>query len=55
MTSVQPVVVSRSSQRLVADSTRVVARLFVPGQEGFEIQESRAGAVLARILELDEA
>ena len=26
----------------------------MPGQEGFEHQESRAGAVLARILALDE-
>ena len=54
MTSVQAGLVTRSPQRLVADPSRVIARLFVPGQEGFEHQESRTGAVLARILALDE-
>lgn len=55
MTSVQPGLVTRSSQRLEANPSRVITRFFVPGQEGFEYQESRAGAVLARILALDEA
>ena len=54
MTPVRSVVVTRSPQRLAADRSRVVTRLFVPGQEGFELQESRAGAVLKRILALDE-
>jgi predicted GH43/DUF377 family glycosyl hydrolase len=54
MTSVQAGLVTRSPQRLAADASRVITRLFVPGQEGFEHQESRAGAVLARILALDE-
>ncbi|ORV49580.1 glycosidase [Mycolicibacter engbaekii] len=45
---------TRSPQRLAADPSRVVTRLFVPGQEGFEHQESRAGQVLRRILALDE-
>jgi len=54
MTSVQSGLVTRSPQRLAADRSRVIARLFVPGQEGFERQDSRAGAVLARILALDE-
>jgi predicted GH43/DUF377 family glycosyl hydrolase len=54
MTSVQAGLVTRSPQRIVADPSRVITRLFVPGQEGFEHQESRAGAVLARILALDE-
>ena len=54
MTSVQSGLVMRSPQRLAADRSRVIARLFVPGQEGFERQDSRAGAVLARILALDE-
>jgi predicted GH43/DUF377 family glycosyl hydrolase len=54
MTSVQAGLVTRSPQRLAADPSRVITRLFVPGQEGFERQESRAGAVLARILVLDE-
>jgi predicted GH43/DUF377 family glycosyl hydrolase len=54
MTSVRSGLVTRSPQRLAADRSRVVTRLFVPGQEGFERQDSRAGAVLARILALDE-
>ncbi|MDT5184994.1 MAG: hypothetical protein QOI29_3152 [Mycobacterium sp.] len=54
MTSVRAGLVTRSPQRLAADRSRVVTRLFVPGQEGFERQDSRAGAVLARILALDE-
>jgi len=54
MTSVQSGLVTRSPQRLAADRSRVIARLFVPGQEGFERQDSRAGAVLARILALEE-
>ena len=43
------------TQRLEANPSRVITRLFVPGQEGFEYQESRAGAVLARILALAAA
>lgn len=46
--------VERSPQRVSADPGRVVTRLFVPGQEGFEAQESRAGAVLARLLALTD-
>jgi predicted GH43/DUF377 family glycosyl hydrolase len=54
MTSVRAGLVTRGPQRLAADRSRVVTRLFVPGQESFERQDSRAGAVLARILALDE-
>jgi predicted GH43/DUF377 family glycosyl hydrolase len=54
MTSVRTDLVTRSPQRLAADRSRVITRLFVPGQEGFERQDSRAGAVLIRILALDE-
>src|SRR5690349_25103596 len=54
MTSVQATLVTRGPQRLAADPSRVITRLFVPGQEGFERQDSRAGAVLRRILALDE-
>jgi predicted GH43/DUF377 family glycosyl hydrolase len=54
MTSVRAGLVTRSPQRLVADPSRVITRLFVPGQEGFERQDSRSGAVLRRILALDE-
>ena len=46
--------VRRSSERLSADPARVITHLFVPGQEGFEHQESRAGVVLTRILGLSE-
>ena len=55
MTSVQTGLVTRSPRRIAADPSRVISRLFVPGQEGFEHQESRAGPVLARFLALDEA
>ena len=54
MTSVRAGLVTRSPQRLAADPSRVITRLFVPGKEGFEHQDSRAGAVLKRILALDE-
>jgi predicted GH43/DUF377 family glycosyl hydrolase len=47
--------VTRSATRLGADPARVVTRLFVPGQEGFEYQESRAGVVLARVMALSDA
>jgi predicted GH43/DUF377 family glycosyl hydrolase len=46
--------VRRVPVRLEADATRVVTRLFVPGQEGFDDQESRASVVLGRLLELDD-
>jgi hypothetical protein len=55
MKSLSAPAVDRNSQRLLADPSRVITRLFVPGHEGFEHQESRAGVVLARILALDEA
>ncbi|MCX2933532.1 glycoside hydrolase family 130 protein [Mycobacterium sp. CVI_P3] len=44
----------RIALRLTADRSRVVTRLFVPGQEGFEQGDSRAGAVVARVLALSE-
>jgi predicted GH43/DUF377 family glycosyl hydrolase len=54
MTSVQSGLARRTAVRLPADPSRVVSRLFVPGQEGFELQDSRAGAVLRRILALSD-
>jgi predicted GH43/DUF377 family glycosyl hydrolase len=54
MTSVQDRIITRSLQRLAADPSRVISRLFVPSQAGFEHPESLVGAVLARILALDE-
>ncbi|HXO55248.1 MAG TPA: glycosidase, partial [Mycobacterium sp.] len=45
---------TRDPQRVAADPARVITRLFVPGQEGFELQESRAGVVLKRILALSD-
>lgn len=47
--------VTRNPLRIAADPARVITQLFVPGQEGFERQESRAGVVLARILALSES
>ena len=54
MTSALSDLVTRSPERLRADRARVIAQLFVPGHEGFEHQESRAGVVLARVLALSE-
>jgi predicted GH43/DUF377 family glycosyl hydrolase len=54
MTSTRTGLVTRNAQRVAADPSRVITRLFVPGQEGFEHQESRAGVVLARILALSD-
>ena len=44
----------RSAIRIAADTSRVVTRLFVPGEEGFDQQESRSTAVLRRVLALDD-
>jgi predicted GH43/DUF377 family glycosyl hydrolase len=46
--------VTRNPERVAANPARVIAQLFVPGQEGFEIHESRAGVVLKRILALTD-
>jgi predicted GH43/DUF377 family glycosyl hydrolase len=46
--------VTRLDTTLVADPTRVLARLFVPGHELVASTESRATGVLARILALPE-
>jgi len=46
--------VTRDPHRISANPARVIAQLFVPGQEGFEFQDSRAGAVLKRILALTD-
>lgn len=54
MTAVRDAQVTRSPQRLDADKSRVITTLFVPGQEGFEAEESRAGAALRRVLALSE-
>lgn len=45
----------RTGIHLKADPSRVFARLFIPGQEDFGVTQSRATAVLDRVLELDEA
>ncbi len=49
-----PLVVTRSTQRIRPDPARVVAELFVPGQEVVAGSESRATAVVQRVLALDE-
>jgi hypothetical protein len=46
--------VSRDPHQIAANPGRVITQLFVPGQEGFELQESRAGVVLKRILALTD-
>jgi len=54
MTLMHAELVSRDPKRVRADPARVITQLFVPGQEGFEQQESRAGVVLKRILALSD-
>ncbi len=54
-TSTSNELVARTPLRLAADPARVITQLFVPGQEGFERQQSRTGVVLARILALTES
>jgi len=54
MTATAPIEVRRSSHRLGPDARRVLAKLFVPGQEGLIEGESRAGSVIDRILGLDD-
>ena len=44
----------RSPVHIAADKSRVVTRLFVPGHEGFDQQESRSSAVLQRVLALSD-
>ncbi|MEY2434701.1 MAG: hypothetical protein QOC92_4426 [Acidimicrobiaceae bacterium] len=46
---------TRVGERLFPDPSRVVARLFVPGQELLAGNESRASGVVERILSLDDA
>jgi predicted GH43/DUF377 family glycosyl hydrolase len=46
--------VRRSPAHIRADASRVVTRLFVPGHEGFDQQESRSNSVLQRVLELSD-
>jgi predicted GH43/DUF377 family glycosyl hydrolase len=46
--------VRRSGQRLRPDPSRVLAKLFIPGQEGAIEGESRAGLVVERVLKLDD-
>ena len=54
MTLMHTGLVTRDPHRIAANSARVITQLFVPGQEGFELQESRAGVVLKRILALTD-
>jgi predicted GH43/DUF377 family glycosyl hydrolase len=54
MTLMGTELVTREPLRVAANPARVITQLFVPGQEGFELQESRAGVVLKRILALTD-
>jgi predicted GH43/DUF377 family glycosyl hydrolase len=47
-------IVRRGTQRLEPDRSRVITRMFVPGQEGFDHQDSRTAAVVARLLALGD-
>jgi hypothetical protein len=49
-----PSLARRSPVHIEADRSRVVTRLFVPGHEGFDQQESRSNAVLQRVLALTD-
>jgi predicted GH43/DUF377 family glycosyl hydrolase len=49
-----PTLVDRSRVHIAADTSRVLTRLFVPGHEGFDQQESRSAAVLRRLLALSD-
>ncbi len=55
MTVVVPTLARRSAVRMTHNPSRVVTRLFVPGHEGFDQQESRSSVVLRRVLALDDA
>ncbi len=44
----------RGPVHIAADRSRVVTRLFVPGHEGFDHQESRSSTVLERVLALSD-
>jgi predicted GH43/DUF377 family glycosyl hydrolase len=54
MTTQAPPLARRSPIRIAADTSRVVTRLFVPGHEGFDQQESRSSTVLQRVLALSD-
>jgi predicted GH43/DUF377 family glycosyl hydrolase len=54
MTMQVPTLARRSPIRIAADTSRVVTRLFVPGHEGFDQQESRSSTVLQRVLALSD-
>ena len=45
---------TRTGPRIDADPSRVIARMFVPGREGFDKQDSRTDAVIARLLALSD-
>ena len=54
MTRTPAIDVRRSGHRLRPDPSRVLAKLFIPGQEGVIEGESRAGSVVERVLKLDD-
>ena len=54
MTLLRSSLVRRGQAYIAADKSRVVTRLFVPGHEGFDQQESRSSTVLQRVLELPD-
>jgi predicted GH43/DUF377 family glycosyl hydrolase len=45
----------RMNLRLQPDRSRVITQVFVPGQEGFDHQDSRTTSVVQRLLDLDDS
>ena len=54
MTLLESNLAQRAPIHISADPSRVITRLFVPGHEGFDQQESRSNSVLQRVLALSE-
>lgn len=54
MTATALIEVRRTTHRLRPDPRRVIAQLFIPGQEGVIEGESRAGSVIERVIALDD-
>ncbi|HXU81633.1 MAG TPA: glycosidase-like protein, partial [Polyangia bacterium] len=50
-----PVTVVRSGQRLLPDPRRVIAKPYLPGEDGATGGDSRTGLLLQRVLAIPEA
>ena len=54
MTGTRSELLTRTGPRIEADPSRVIARMFVPGREGFDNEDSRTDAVIARLVALSD-